>query len=170
MQISLYKSLIGHLSHDNPQHIRPILHKAPEQGQLNAILYFFHFWVIPPKVVTFSPCFLLIVLQPIPALCGSKILFSFESSCVLWKKLEWKRLSLWIGVLYTQNELRYDVSFIDCLIDCNFGCQNSSWFVLGNKSFSPTCHWVFCFTQWHVSFLLVLMYILSELKRKNFKI
>lgn len=54
-------------------------------------------------------------------------------------------------MLYTRNELRSEVSLIDCLIHCDFGCQNSNWRVLGNKGLK-------------YKVMLVLMDIFSELK------
>lgn len=50
--------------------------------KLTVILNFFHFQIIAPAVVSFSPSCLFAVQQPIPALCRSKCF-------VLWNHILW---------------------------------------------------------------------------------
>ncbi len=83
---------------DTPQ--REILHGAPVRGRLTVILNFFHFLIIAPTVVAFSPSYCPVA---IPALCRS-----LDSSLVLpiVERLESDWLSVWTGVFYTGNELK----------------------------------------------------------------
>ncbi|MEQ2225397.1 hypothetical protein ILYODFUR_017004 [Ilyodon furcidens] len=62
-----------------------ILHGGPDQGRLTIILNFFHFLIIAPAVVVFSPSCLAIFLYTIPALSRSTVLslMSSHSSLVL---------------------------------------------------------------------------------------
>lgn len=62
--------LIHHFSHDDPQ---PTNQDFEWSSKPRVTLYFFHFRIIAPTVVTFWSSFLMIILQPTSDLCRSII-------------------------------------------------------------------------------------------------
>lgn len=106
--------ILGHCHAGRPIHnpsspIHNLSHNdLADQRRLMVILYFFHFWEIAPTAFPFPQSFLLMVFWPIPAMCRAAImsLMSFDWSLVwpmLAEWLEWKKLTLWTGLLYTHN-------------------------------------------------------------------
>ena len=103
-----------------------ILHWAPGRWQLMVNLCIFHSLIMVPIVVDVSPTLLMMVSQPIPALCRSTMLSlsSFDISLVLLMvllRLEWKILIPRAGELYTHDELRSRVLVI--ILMCRAVCQ-----------------------------------------------